>query len=157
MQKKSKKAKSKQRKRKKVLVKRKERRSSASPAREVLDAIKNQYLGDTPTPPGFRPINPSQAIIEFTKPLFQLSEERRHWKTEAFFDFCRLIWDHVITVAERGEYPESSALMAKELSNVMELDENEAKETVKKMEEHFTHIFPPEIQPEHGQIMFVRQ
>jgi hypothetical protein len=111
------------------------------------------YMG---APEGFRSISMSQAMIEYGKPLMKYFED-----DESAFDVAiqisMMLWNYSISVEKGYEHKEMAHEILKALREALDLNKDEAKSLLTKMMERRTYLFPPEIQPGPGTLMFIRK
>jgi hypothetical protein len=111
------------------------------------------YMG---APEGFRSISISQAMLEYSKPLMQLVEDDENGFDVAI-QISMMLWNYSISMEKGNKSKELEQEIMKALREAFGLDKEKAKTLFTKMMERRTYLFPPEIQPGPGTLMFIRK
>jgi len=98
-------------------------------------------------PEGFRSISMSQAIMEYTKPLFESAKDEENELNDTL-QIGMLIWNYAISVEEGKEDKKIENKILKSLASAYSLKKDEAAALLTKMTDRYAYLFPKDKQPE---------
>ncbi len=116
-------------------------------------------IADMEAPAGFRAINMSQAILEYSKPLEQYVKTDSKDGLNILMQSAMLLWNYANSVQRGKEDEKEEKDIIDIFRRTFRLEYSEANEMVKKMVERFDYLFPVDKQPKErfGPFMFIRK
>lgn len=132
------------------------RKEAGSPSSSDFELLSQPSFSEIEPPEGFRPISFVQAMMEYSKPLFDLASAGNNEELNEILQISMLLWNcHIMKTTGNGECPRAHVLRL--LRTVLGVDENEAEELFDQMMKRKSWLFPDEIQPKGARIMFMRK
>jgi len=107
-------------------------------------------------PEGFRSISPSQAMMEYVKPLSELTEDERD--LNEVLQASMVLWNYSISLQKEIEPDQKMRKrILKELRKTFKLGKEEADSLLSKMVKRQQYLFPEEIQPKETGFILIRK
>ena len=150
------KLKPKSQKKKLKLVKLKTQPQSHLPP-EIQQLISRPSFADMEAPDGYIPISITQAIMEYAKPLIELSESDDIKDQNNILQIVQALWNYTIMLEDgKNNYGMKSSIL-NSIKSTYSMKSKEANDFLNKMIERKSYLFPPEIQKKPSMTMFMKQ
>lgn len=120
-------------------------------------SLVHPMMAEVDAPPGFRAISMTQAVMEYSKSIFDIKESEDNEDINQALQLSSLVWNYAIDV-ESGDANEK---MTKELINLIQSNRHVGKDEAKNILDIFVtqknEMFPPEVQVKGSPMMFMRE
>lgn len=121
------------------------------------DSFLPPMMSEADVPPGFRAVSMPQAVMEYSKSIFDIKESEDNEDMNQALQISSLVWNYAIDV-ESGDANEKTI---KELINLIQsnrhVGKDEAKDILDKFVTQKNEMFPPEVQVKGSPMMFMRK
>src|SRR4030095_3194901 len=136
-------------KRQAKINKRQQRRSRASSPPSMLPPFLGgmPFGGEPEAPKGFRPVSPTQAMIEYAAPIMAYVEDGTVADPNDALQVGLLLWNHTLPEVPVAMRQSRRAIVA-QIETTLHMDLEEAEAFCDEMIERKAYLFPDEIQPE---------
>ena len=138
------------------LVKSKTQPQSQLPS-EIQQLINRPSFADMEAPDGFIPISITQAIMEYAKPLMELSERDDTKDQNNILQIVQALWNYTIILEDGKNNDEMKSLILNSIKSTYSMKSKEAVDLFNKLIERKSYLFPPEIQKKPSMTMFMKQ
>ena len=118
--------------------------------------IERPPLSEIDTPPGYRAVSTSQAMIEYAKPLLDFVEKGIAEDPNDIFQLSMLLWNYDISL-KQGDLKINKNDIILQIEQVLKYNSQESAEIFEMMTERKQYLFPDKKQPDHPMTMFIRQ
>jgi hypothetical protein len=123
-----------------------------------VNVVERPPLSGMDPPEGFRTVSMSQALLEYGKPLMELTESEAD--LQGAMHGVSAFWNYSKIVRKDGKDPELAAMekeMLRAIGKDFGMDPLSARELLEMMVERHGYLFPEEIQPRGTPFMFIRK
>ena len=121
------------------------------------DSFLPPMMSEADAPPGFRAVSMTQAVMEYSKSIFDIKESEDNGDINQALQISSLVWNYAIDV-ESGDANEK---LTKEIINLIQsirhVGKDEAKDILDKFVTQKNEMFPPEVQVKGSPMMFMRE
>lgn len=147
-------AKSQQRKKQKRKLRLVKTKQQQRPAPHYFD---QQPMAEIDTPPGYRAVSMSQAMMEYSKSIINFEDAGDIEDMNSMFQFTALLWNYAISVESGKVSDKMDQEILGMIKAIWQVEEEQAKELLNKFVAKKSELFPPEIQVPGSPTMFMKK
>jgi hypothetical protein len=124
---------------------------------EIQQLISRPSFSEMEAPDGFLPISMTQAMMEYAKPLMELSESDDIKDQNNILQIVMILWNYTIMLEDGNVSKEMKTKIIDSIKSTFGMNDKDTTELFKKMVERKNYLFPPKIQQKPSMTMFMRK
>lgn len=124
---------------------------------KIQHLINRPSFAEMEAPDGFLPISIAHAMMEYAKPLMELSESDDIKDQNSVLQVAMILWNYTSMLEDDNDSKEMKTKIIDSIKSTFGMNDKKTTELFKKMLERKNYLFPAEIQQKPSMTLFMRK